>query len=276
MSDPVLLVEKDAGVAVVALNRPDKLNSLSRQLRRELVATFRELAVDEDVDVAILTGNGRAFCAGLDLRELGSEPQGAAPESASGVDPDSAGRSERESAVAGADVVEAVESFPGPVIGAINGFAITGGFELALACDVLLASEDARFADTHARVGILPGWGLSQKLSRIVGLSRAKELSLSGNFLSAADAAAWGLVSRVVATDALMPAARALARDMQGAPRDVVRAYKRLIDDGYRMPMKEALALETQRAREHMRSVSGSDIRARRAAVQSRGRGQAL
>jgi enoyl-CoA hydratase len=311
MSEPVLLVEKDDGVAVVTLNRPGKMNSLSRDLRRAIVATFRELDVAGDVDVAILTGSGRAFCAGLDLGELSGD-------GASGNDAESS--RERENAVAGADVVAAVEGFGGPVIGAINGFAITGGFELALACDVLIASEEARFADTHARVGILPGWGLSQKLARTIGVYRAKELSLSGNFLGAADAAAWGLVSRVVPASGLLPAAMKLARtigvyrakelslsgnflgaadaaawglvsrvvpasgllhaamklarDMQSCPRAVLRAYKRLIDEGLRETLKDGLALEQSRSREHMRSVSAADIGQRRAEVQSRGRTQ--
>lgn len=265
MSEAVLTIEKDDGIAVVTLNRPDKSNSLSRELRRELVAAFRSLDTAEDVDVVILTGSGRAFCAGLDLRELGGENTAADSEE---------GKREREDAVAGADVVAAVEQFGGPVIGAINGFAITGGFELALACDVLIASEEARFADTHARVGILPGWGLSQKLSRTLGIYRAKELSLSGNFLGATQAAEWGLVSRVVPPADLIAAARALAKDMQSCPRNVLRAYKKLIDDGYRETMKDGLEIESARSREHMRGVSASDISGRRAAVQSRGRTQ--
>jgi enoyl-CoA hydratase len=265
MSEPVLLIEKNEGVAVVTLNRPGKMNSLSRELRRAIVAAFGELDADGEIDVVILTGSGRAFCAGLDLGELSGE-------GASGDD-EQASR-ERENVVAGADVVAAVEGFGGPVIGAINGFAITGGFELALACDVLLASEDARFADTHARVGILPGWGLSQKLARTIGVYRAKELSLSGNFLGAAEAAAWGLVSRVLPAAELLPAARKLAREMQSCPRAVSRSYKRLIDEGLRETLKDGLALEQTRSREHMRGVSAAEIGSRRAAVQSRGRTQ--
>lgn len=265
MSEPVLKIEKDDGIAVVTLNRPDKLNSLSRDLRRALVDAFRRLETDGDVDVAILTGSGRAFCAGLDLKELGGETASAG----NGDD-----QRERENAVAGADVVAAVSGFPGPVIGAINGFAITGGFELALACDVLLASEEARFADTHARVGILPGWGLSQKLSRLIGIHRAKEVSLSGNFVSATDAAAWGLVNRVVPADQLLTAAKNLARDMKTCPRNVLRAYKKLIDDGFAATMADGLALESRRSLEHMRGVSAADISSRRAEVQSRGRSQ--
>ena len=182
------------GVAVVTLNRPDAMNALSKALRAELAAVMREMDVRDSVRAVVLTGAGtRAFTAGLDLKELGSD------ETAMG---DATGNS------AEANPVKAIEQCGKPVIGAINGVAITGGFELALACDVLIGSEAARFADTHARVGIMPGWGLSQKLSRLVGLYRAKELSLSGNFLDAATAERWGLLNRVVPADELLPTAK--------------------------------------------------------------------
>ncbi|MGH6649986.1 MAG: enoyl-CoA hydratase-related protein [Sphingopyxis sp.] len=133
---------------------------------------------DRSVHAIVLTGAGsRAFSASLDLKELGADIG-----SLGGTKT----RTEND------DPVAAIASCPQPVIGAINGVAITGGFELALACDILIASTNARFADTHARVGIMPGWGLSQKLSRIVGLSRAKEISLTGNFVTAEQALDWG------------------------------------------------------------------------------------
>jgi enoyl-CoA hydratase len=161
------------------------------------------------------------------------------------------------------------------VIGAINGVAITGGFEVALACDILIASENARFADTHARVGIMPGWGLSQKLSRMIGISRAKELSLTGNFLDAQTACAWGLVNRVVPADELLPAARALATDIASIDPDKVQTYKRLIDDGYALPFGEAMALEQRQSTAANSRVSGAEVEARRRAVMERGRSQA-
>jgi enoyl-CoA hydratase len=160
------------------------------------------------------------------------------------------------------------------VIGAINGVAITGGFEVALACDVLIASTAARFADTHARVGILPGWGLSQKLSRIIGLSRAKELSLTGNFLDAPTALAWGLVNRVVEPEALLPTALALAADMASIPADTLTAYKALIDEGYQMPLGQALAREHEISSAANGQVTPQMVEARRLAVQARGRRQ--
>lgn len=149
---PVVLVEKSGGIATVTLNRPTAMNALSRQLRSAIATTFEELEADPTVKVAILTGAGKAFCAGLDLKELGS------------------GASTVGGTISDKDPASSIGRFSGPVIGAINGVAITGGFELALACDVLICSEAARFADTHARVGILPGWGLSQKLSRAIGI----------------------------------------------------------------------------------------------------------
>jgi enoyl-CoA hydratase len=157
---------------------------------------------------------------------------------------------------------------------AINGHAITGGFELALACDVLIASTRAKFADTHARVGILPGWGLSQKLPRLIGLSRAQELSFSGNTISAAQAYEWGLVNRVVEPEALLPACRELARDMLSSAPGALEAYKRLIQQGYAMALPDALAYELERAVESAARVSAAAVAERREGVLARGREQ--
>jgi len=159
-----------------------------------------ELDADPSVKVIVLTGAGeRAFTAGLDLKELSTDPLGMG--AANATDP-------------AVNPARAVLACSKPIIGAINGVAITGGFEVALACDVLICSTNARFADTHARVGITPGWGLSQKLSRAIGPYRAKELSLTGNFLSAEQAYDWGLVNRVVTPEELMPTALKLAGEM--------------------------------------------------------------
>jgi enoyl-CoA hydratase len=254
-----LLVEQDpSGYAVLTLNRPERLNALSRELRAELAAAIDQLAADESVRVLILTGAGRAFCAGLDLKELG----------ASTDDPLLFGARDR------ADPVAAMARCRKPIIGAINGAAVTGGFEIALACDLLIASTEARFADTHARIGVMPGWGLSQRLPRLVGLVRAKELSLTGNFLSAEQASQWGVVSRVVAPAELMSAARKLAADMLSAVPHMLPALKAVIDEGYAVDFGEGLALERDRARGANAAVSAGEIEQRREAVRSRGRGQ--
>jgi enoyl-CoA hydratase len=248
------------GVAVVTLNRPDAMNALSKALRAELAAVMREMDVRDSVRAVVLTGAGtRAFTAGLDLKELGSD------ETAMG---DATGNS------AEANPVKAIEQCGKPVIGAINGVAITGGFELALACDVLIGSEAARFADTHARVGIMPGWGLSQKLSRLVGLYRAKELSLSGNFLDAATAERWGLLNRVVPAEDLLPAAKKLAADMASIDPRFSRAYKALIDEGFATSFGKGMALEHARSSAANSTVTPDEVAKRREAVQARGRQQ--
>lgn len=249
------------GVAIVTLNRPEAMNALSAALRAELAEAMLAVAQDDAVRAVVLTGAGtRAFTAGLDLKELGASTQGLG--AANATDP-------RD------NPVKAVEQCAKPVIGAINGVAITGGFELALACDVLIASSNARFADTHARVGIMPGWGLSQKLSRMIGISRAKELSLTGNFLDAATAERWGLVNRVVAPEELLPAAVALARDMASIDPFMSAQYKSLIDDGYGLSFADALALEAERSTAANGQVRPESVEQARQAVMARGRDQA-
>lgn len=225
-----ILVERvAAGYAVVTLNRPDKLNALSIELRTELIAAITALQADPAMRVLILTGAGRAFTAGLDLHEWGESGN-----SAGGFE---------------LDVTDALARFDGPVIGAINGPAVTGGFEISMACDVLIASTAASFCDTHVKMGLLPGWGISARLARRIGLSRAKELALTARFISASEAAAWGIVNTVVPPEDLLPHARALAEQMlAGVPATLV-AYKRLIDDGYELPLGEALASERETAR---------------------------
>ncbi|NND68703.1 MAG: enoyl-CoA hydratase [Halioglobus sp.] len=250
-----VLLDKRDGFAIVTLNRPEEMNALSRELRADFVEVFDACVRDDDVRVIILTGNGRAFCAGFDLKELASTEHTAADE-ADNV------------------IARAMESFAGPIIGAINGHAVTGGFEMALACDVLLASENARFADTHARVGVLPGWGLSQKLPRLIGLSRAKEISFTGAPVFARQAYEWGLVNHVVPADELLPRAIKMAEDMCACVPQVLAAYKPLIEQGYSLPYDEALKWEEARAIESAQQAFGATLAARREDVMSRGRSE--
>ncbi len=257
MTDDILLVARADGIATVTLNRPASLNALTRELRARIATAFRELDADGSTRVAILTGAGRAFCAGIDLKELGSgESQVGAP---------------RDPAF---DPTAAMAAFRGPVIGAINGAAVTGGFELALGCDLLIASPTARFADTHGRVGVHPAWGLSQRLSRLIGIGRAKEMSLTGNFVDAATAERWGLVNRVVDADQLLPTCQRLAADMLSLEPDMLVSYKRLIDEGYALSFAKAMALEARVAVEYNAAVSPEAVEARRRAVLDRGRQQ--
>ena len=226
MSDDLVLVEVDGPVATVTLNRPDARNALSRALRRAIFTTLRDLDARDDLAAIVLTGADPAFCAGVDLKEL-----------ASGVP------------LGDGAAAEAVQQGPfpdmqTPVIGAINGVAITGGFELALACDFLVASERARFADTHARVGIMPGWGLTVLLPEAVGFRRAKQLSTTGNFLDAPTALAWGLVNHVVPHDELLPFCRRLGHDIASVDGRAVRRMLQTYDEGALRDGAGAWALE--------------------------------
>ncbi|MAI91679.1 enoyl-CoA hydratase [Ponticaulis sp.] len=255
MSDEIILVEKTGAVALVTLNRPDALNALSHALREKICETFDELAKDETVRAVVLTGAGqKAFTAGVDLKEAGKTGF------ALGADGGNI------------DMAKSLGNYPWPIIGAINGYAITGGFELALMCDVLLASTNAKFADTHAHVGIVPGWGLSQKLSRMIGTSRAKELAFTGNFLDAETAEKWGLVNHVYAPEELVPAAMKLAEDITKTQPVLLKKYKALIDDGFAMTFGDGLKEEVRRSAEHAESVSADSVEEARKAVTERGR----
>ncbi|NRA07937.1 MAG: enoyl-CoA hydratase [Myxococcales bacterium] len=254
MPERLVLVETSQGIATVTLNRPEAMNAVSSALSQAVTETFRELQADPEVRVVILTGAGRAFCAGMDLKELGS-----------------GGDASRGDKI-GNPMDEAMRAFEGPIIAAVNGYAVTAGFEMALACDVIVASTQARFLDTHARVGILPGWGLAVKLSRLIGPSKAKSVSFTGNPISAEQAERWGLAARVVEPEALMPTCQALAEDMLSCDPETLRGYKRLIDDCYAMPLGEALPYETRIATESAQALGADVIAARRQGIQSRNR----
>lgn len=230
MPDSCLVVTRDGPCALLVMNRPEQLNALSRALRRTLVATFDALESDESVRFVVLTGAGRAFTAGLDLKEL----------SASGTSV--------SDNVDAENVVEAIIRFSKPVIAAVNGLAITGGFEITLACDIVLAAEEAFFVDSHVKVGLTPGWGLSQRLPRLIGVHRAKELSLTARRLGAAEAESWGLVNHVVAQADLLPRAFEIGRAIAQWPAGAVIGMKAMIDEGMALPQGEALRMEAARA----------------------------
>jgi enoyl-CoA hydratase len=261
MSDPVVLVERNDAVATVTLNRPGARNALSRELRKSLWQAMSELEADVNVSAIVLTGADPAFCAGLDLKELASTEGAALGETgATGDTTTSRGP---------------IPPMETPVIGAINGVAVTGGFEVALACDFLIASEKAAFADTHARMGIMPGWGLTVLLPEAVGYRRAKELSTTGNFLDAPTALAWGLVNHVVPHDELVPFAQQLAADIASNDQAGVRRMLQTYDEGVLVDGREAWAIEGRVAGEWQAGGrDGADLEARRKAVTERGRSQ--
>ncbi|MEH3142940.1 MAG: enoyl-CoA hydratase [Mycobacterium kyogaense] len=245
----VLLIDTRDRIRTLTLNRPDARNALSAALRSQFYAALRAAEDDDSVDVVIVTGADPVFCAGLDLKELGDTT----------------------------DLPDISPKWPPmskPVIGAINGAAVTGGLEIALYCDILIASENARFADTHARVGLLPTWGLSVRLPQKVGVGMARRMSMTGDYLSAEEALRTGLVTQVVPHDQLLDTARQIATSIVGNNQKAVRALMRsyhLIDD---TQTSGPLWLEAASAREWMKSASGDDIAASRATVIERGRSQ--
>jgi enoyl-CoA hydratase len=253
-----LLIEREGGIATLTLNRPEVMNALSPELLTELCQAFRTLQADREIRAVILTGNGRAFCAGLDLKAMESHPGGLEAFAIHGEN----------------DVARAIADFDRPIIVAVNGVAATGGFELALMGDILIASENARFADTHCRVGLAPGWGLSQKLARIIGPSRAKEAHFTGNFIAAQQAEAWGLVSRVVSAEELMDDARRVAADIASCVPGTVKTYKKLVDDGLASTLGAGMEMEKLVMGYANRDVGGDAIGQRRKGVQERGKSQ--
>lgn len=240
-------------VAVVTLNRPERRNAISAELLTRLRAELAELDARPDVRAIVLTGTDPAFCAGLDLAELG--------------DP--------ERPLSRATQGPVIPELTKPLIGAVNGAAVTGGLELALACDFLVASERARFADTHARIGVLPGWGLTVELPAAVGLRRAREMSATGNFVGARTALSWGLVNHVVPHDELLSTARRLAADAASSDPDVLGAIFATYDEGSQLTAREARKVEiVAHSRWHAAGIDHGEVARRREAVIERGRAQ--
>jgi enoyl-CoA hydratase len=255
-AEAVVLIDKQDGIATVTLNRPEKLNALNRELRKTFCQAMQELRADPEVRVVIITGAGRAFCVGLDLRELGTAQGGVRDEGK-------------------VSFVSVIDDMEVPVIAAVNGFAITGGFELALACDLIIAADTAQFADTHARVGVMPGGGMSARLPRAVGIRKAKELSLTGNYLPAREAERMGLVNRAVPASDLMAAARELATQIAGANQKIVRQMKQLYERTTRTSLQEALQIEQEAFSAFNRAADLGELGGARESVMQRGRAQA-
>jgi enoyl-CoA hydratase len=260
MSEPVVLVTKEGGIATVTLNRPEKLNALNRDLRSNFCRVMQELRDDPEAQVVIITGAGRAFCAGLDLRELGEDAKtesGALVRDGTNV-----------------SFISVIEDMNVPVIAAVNGFAVTGGFEMVLACDMVVAAEDAQFADTHARVGVMPGGGMTARLPRAVGIRKAKELSLTGNYLGAREAERMGLVNRVVAPGEALKEAQSIAAQILTANQPIVRQLKKLYELTTRATLEDALRIEQEYFRAYNSSSNLKDFDRQREAVMERGRAQ--
>lgn len=245
---PVLLTNTQQRVRTLTLNRPQARNALSAELRNRLFTALAHADDDDDVDVIILTGTDPAFCAGLDLHELSAQIP---------------------------DLSPPWPAMTKPVIGAINGAAVTGGLEIALYCDILIASEHAKFADTHARVGLMPGWGMSVRLPAAIGNGLARRLSLTGDFLTAAQALAAGLVTEVVAHEQLLHTAQAIAASIVANNQSAIRALLATYHSIDNAHTQDALAIENQSFTHWLATHTNSaTIAANRATVLERGRDQ--
>ncbi|MGH8996187.1 MAG: enoyl-CoA hydratase [Acidimicrobiales bacterium] len=252
-NDPVLLETSNGGVRTITLNRPDRRNSLSTELSVALFAALERADADDGVAVVVLTGSDPAFCAGVDLKEAAS------------------GGAAFFERFEGRCVTKVAE-MSRPIIGAINGAAFTGGFEIALGCDFLVASERALFADTHARVGVLPGGGMTARLPSAVGLRQARMMSLTGDVVDARRAAALGLVVEVTPHGELMARAHQIAAAIAETKPEVIASVKRMYAAGSEATMGEALRIEREIARAQRPDFDG--LAARRDAVMDRNRGQ--
>jgi enoyl-CoA hydratase len=227
MTDVLICDEPGPRICRLTLNRPARHNALSRELVAALLAAFEAVEEDERVRVVVLRGAGRSFCAGADLDE-----HFVAAESRPDI-----GRS---------GLWERIEGLRVPVIAAVQGWAVTGGFLLAYSCDLIVAANSARFRDTHAALGLLPTGGESQRLPRLVGLARARELMFTSRPMDADEALRAGLVTRIVPDADLDDAALELAAQISATSPRSVTALKRLINDGARTGLADGLRLESE------------------------------
>ncbi len=256
MKYSTIIYEKKDRIARITLNRPEVLNAMNSVLTEELSQAVDDIVKDEEIDVFMLTGAGRAFCAGRDLKEALKFEQ--SPPAVVGV-------------------MEKIRNLPIPTICAVNGHAITGGLELVLACDIIIASEKAVFADTHARAGLVPGGGLSQILPRLISPNRAKELSFTGRYISAQEALQVGLVNRVVPHEELLSVAEGIAQDILSCNQKALRKGKYLINKGLSTTLEAGLTLESLeylRWRGSMRQQSPEDAERVRERLLQKGRAQ--
>lgn len=233
------------GIARVTLNRPDRLNAISPELLEDLDRACDVVEGDRGVRVVTLTAAGRTFCAGADLRavkELSPDPV-------------------RWSAFMGLwhRVFDRIEALPVPVIAGVHGLALAGGLELVLVADLVVADEAARLGDQHANFGLVAGGGGSQRLPRLIGARRAKELMLLGGWLGAPEALAWGLVNRVVPAGTLAAAVEEIAVALAAGSPSANRTVKTLVNRAFDCPLPEGLELERRLVAEHMRSADAAE-----------------
>lgn len=226
-----LLFEKSGGIGILTINRPKVLNALNKATMVEIKDVIEKISGDPEVAVLVITGSGeKSFVAGADIAEM---------QSLSAM----AGRGWGKYSQA---VFQMIENLPQPVIAAVNGYALGGGCELAMSCDIRIASEKARFGQPEVLLGVIPGFAGTQRLPRLVGKGRAKELLFGGDQIDAAEAYRIGLVNKVVAPDQLMPAALEMARKIMSRGPVAVRLCKAAVNEGLDMDLKSGQAYEAE------------------------------
>jgi enoyl-CoA hydratase len=231
MNYEYLLYKKESKICTITLNRPQVLNALSPDSLRELTKAILTAGKDDEIGVVILTGAGKAFAAGADLQSLGSQKL---ENGRVGAVIDEAANS----------AIEAIQAIPKTVIAAVNGHCYTGALEIVLACDIIIASEEAKFGDTHVKFGLRPSWGMSQRLPRAVGYYNAKELSFTAAIIDAVEAKRIGLVSKTVSSEKLLEGACKIAHQILGNSLEAVAAYKRLYNQTMLETMEKGLQFE--------------------------------
>ena len=231
MAYETILVEKDGPVAVLTINRPDKLNALNQTVLAELLQALSEVACDDAVGAIVLTGAGaKSFVAGADI---GAMSRMTTPQAQAFAD-------------LGHGLGDALANCPKPVVAAVNGFALGGGTELAVACDAIYAADNAKFGQPEVKLGVIPGFGGTQRLARLVGLQKAKELVFTGDTIDAQEALRIGLVCAVFPAAELLGKAKDLGRRMAAAGPLAVAQAKRAMNHGYDLSLPAALELEKQ------------------------------
>ncbi|RJS69134.1 crotonase [Candidatus Bathyarchaeota archaeon] len=226
-----VIYEKSERIATITLNRPDALNAFNKDVVEEILKALEDAKNDEKIRVVILTGAGeKAFSAGADIKTM------------KGFDALKA----RELSLMGEKLCSAIENFEKPVIAAINGYALGGGLEVAMACDLRIASDKAKMGQTEINIGLIPGWGGTQRLTRLIGKTKAKELVFTGKMIDAKTAEQLGLVNMVVPADQFREAVRKFAMELAEKAPVALRIAKALINKGADMSLDAAIALERE------------------------------
>jgi enoyl-CoA hydratase len=226
-----IIYEKSEGVATITLNRPEALNAFSKEVIEEILKALEDVKADESIRVAILTGAGeKAFSAGADIKAM------------KGMNALKA----RELSLMGEKLCNALENLEKPVIAAINGYALGGGLEVAMACDIRIASENARMGQTEINIGLIPGWGGTQRLPRLIGKTKAKELIFTGKIIDAKTAEQLGIVNMVISADKFKEAVHQFALELASKAPVALKVAKALINKGSEISLDAAIALERE------------------------------